>query len=119
MASVLSVVDLARLFPAFALCTGSELELANDLENGFFPAVCNNCGARFHLELLSDGIDFVFNYEDLLCPHGCNHASVAAADFNEQARYDELERFFELEPDPSMLPAGVLYLRMLVPTRDN
>lgn len=119
MPSVFSVVDLARLLPAFALNRGSEAELAMNLENGFFPTICKDCGTRFRVELASDGMDILFNYEDLLCPKGCNQASVASADFNEQARYDELERFFELEPDPAMLPPGVLYLRMLLPSRDN
>lgn len=119
MASVLTVVDLAQLIPVYALHTGNEYELASELEKGFFPAYCSACGTRFCIELLWDGDNILFNFEDLTCPVGCNKGIVSAADFNEQTTYEVVERFFAAEPDPSQLPPGVLYLRFFNQGWDN
>ena len=56
---------------------------------------CTHCGQLFGVEYLHDEDGVLFNYEDLLCPDGCNAHPVIAADFMEQRDFDRLERFFE------------------------
>jgi len=119
MASVMDLYDFYRLLPFFALSAENHMLSEVGDEALFLPAACPSCGICFPVELLECEGDILFNYEDLLCPNGCNKGLVALADFHEQRQFENVEDFFTRPAEEPLRRSIRAVLNILAPATDN
>lgn len=119
MASVMDLHDFYRLMPFFHLRPAASIAALSGEEALFLPAVCPDCGQTFAIELLECEGDILFNFEDLLCPDGCNGLLVGLADFHEQLQFEKVEEFFARPVEEPLRRSLRAMLSIALPATDN
>lgn len=119
MASVMELRDFHRLLPFFDLELSSDGPPPQGDDPLFLTAVCPSCGLHFAIELLDCEGDILFNFEDLLCPTGCNRTAVSVADFHEQLQFESVEDFFCDPMEEPLRQSLRVVMNMLPPASDN